>query len=86
MGQGQRCPPRTLLWPVRPVLPAVPGLDQPGRWAVWKGPLCSGVVLEAHRGPSACSGQAHGCLELIGRLLAGLSLTSTSPQGDPGYC
>lgn len=54
--------------------------------SVERTPLLPSVVLEAHRGPSACSGQAHGCLELIGRLLAGLSLTSTSHKGTPGYC
>lgn len=46
-------------------------------------PLLLSMVLEAHRAPSACSGRAHGCLELIGRLLAGLSLTSTSREGTP---
>lgn len=46
-------------------------------------PLLPSVAPEAPRASSTCSRQAHGCLELIGKLLAGLSLTSTSREGTP---
>lgn len=46
-------------------------------------PLLPSVVPEAPRSFSTWSGRAYGCLELIGKLLAGLSLTGTSREGTP---